>query len=283
MSIEITRRSVVQRHWEALLLALVFISGPGLVGCSTVPRSFSPEQPIAAKDFSHEAFAIALRVHVREGWIDYGGIAGDRLFSDYLRQLDGVDPNSLFSREHRLAFWINAYNAFAIKGILDGYSPMTLFGRYRYFIARGYQVGGETINLYDLEQKVLIPDFREPRIHFAIVCASRSCPKLQSWVYSTDKLDQQLEESAKGFVNDPTRNQFDRQQKLARLSMIFHWFREDFEAHSGSLLNYVKRYVADPDLARDLEAIPYKVEFLEYDWRLNGPPPGQISEYARPS
>ena len=280
MSIAIARESTVQR---TLLVALVFVTGSGLVGCSSVPRSFSPEQPIAAKDFSHEAFAEALGVHVREGWVDYGGIASDQRFSDYLRQLDRVDPNSLLAPEQRLAFWINAYNAFAIKGILDGYSPMTLFGRYRYFIARGYQVGGETINLYDLERKVLIPDFREPRIHFAIVCASRSCPKLQSWVYSADKLDQQLEETAKQFVNDPTRNQFDRQHKLARLSMIFYWFREDFEAHSGSLINYVKRYVADPDLARDLEAIPYKVEFLEYDWRLNGPPPGQVSEYARPS
>jgi hypothetical protein len=283
MGTEVTKQSFVERHRKALLVALVFVTASGLVGCSTVPRSFSPEQPIAANDFSHVAFAEALRLHVREGWINYGGIAGDQRFSEYLRQLDRVDPNSLFSHKHRLAFWINAYNAFAIKGILDGYSPMTLFGRYRYFIARGYRVGGERINLYDLEQKVLIPDFREPRIHFAIVCASRSCPKLQSWVYSADKLDQQLEESARGFVNDPTRNQFDRQRKLARLSMIFHWFRADFEAHSGSLINYVKQYVADPDLAHELEAIPYKVEFMEYDWRLNGLPSGQNSEYARPS
>ncbi|MGQ0810756.1 MAG: DUF547 domain-containing protein, partial [Nitrospiraceae bacterium] len=170
-------------------------------------------------------------------------------------------------------FWINAYNAFAIRGILDQYSPMTLIGRYRYFIARDYRVGGKTINLYDLERKLLIPDFREPRIHFAIVCASTSCPKLQPWAYRGDVLDRQLEEAARTFINDATRNRFDRRQRVAHLSMIFKWFTEDFEAQSGSLMNYVNRYLTDPELARDLEVTPYQIEFLEYDWSLNGPQP----------
>ncbi len=258
-------------RWMAALLALgILVSS--LVGCSTVPKSFNPAEPIITKDFSHQALDETLRIHVADGVVNYPAIAVDPKFRTYLMQLDRIDPTRLPTQQDRLAFWINAYNAFAIKGILDGYSPMTLWGRYRYFIARDHQVGGETINLYDLERKLLIPDFREPRVHFAIVCASSSCPKLQPWAYSIDKLDQQLEESARGFINDPTRNQFDRQQKIARLSMIFQWFREDFEAQSGSLLNYVQRYVTDPDLARELETIPYRVEFLEYDWRLNGPP-----------
>lgn len=261
-----------------LALALLLMAG-----CSTVPKSFNPTEPIGPTELSHRTFDELLRAHVVDGVVNYPGIMTDARFQAYLRQLDRVNPNSLPTQRDRLAFWINAYNAFAIKGILDGYSPMTLWGRYRYFIARDYQVGGETINLYDLERKLLIPDFREPRIHFAIVCASSSCPKLQSWAYSADKLNQQFEESARGFINDPTRNQFDRQQKIARLSMIFQWFREDFEAHSGSLLNYVKRYVADPDLARELETIRYRVEFLEYDWRLNGPPPREFTGNARPS
>ncbi|MGH7207419.1 MAG: DUF547 domain-containing protein [Nitrospiraceae bacterium] len=254
-----------------------------LAGCSTVPQSFNPAEPISPKDFSHQALDETLRFHVTDGVVNYPAIVVDSKFRTYLMQLDRVDPTSLPTQQDRLAFWINAYNAFAIKGILDGYSPMTLWGRYRYFIARDYQVGGKTINLYDLERKLLIPDFREPRIHFAIVCASSSCPKLQSRAYRADHLDEQLEQSARGFINDPTRNRFDRQRQIASLSLIFQWFREDFEAHSGSLINYVKRYVADPDLARELEAIPYKVEFLEYDWRLNGPPPRESVDHARPS
>lgn len=269
-------------HWMAVLLALGLLTG-SLTGCSTVPKSFNPTDAISPKNFSHHALDETLRIHVTDGVLNYAAISVDSKFQAYLRQLDRIDPNRLPTRQDRLAFWINAYNAFAIKGILDGYSPMTLVGRYSYFIARGYQVGGETINLYDLERKLLIPNFREPLIHFAIVCASRSCPRLQPWAYSADKLDQQLEESARGFINDPTKNQFDRQQKIARLSMIFKWFEEDFIAHSGSLINYVKRYVADPDLARELETASYRVEFLEYDWRLNGTPPNEGLGNARPS
>src|SRR5262249_15418853 len=152
MHIEMSRKSIVRRYWSAILVALVLVTGSELASCSTVPRSFSPAQPIAAKDFSYKAFAEVRRAHVTDRWVDYGGIADDQRFADYLRQVDRIDANSWLTREDRLAFWINAYNAFAIKGILDGYSPMTLFGRYRYFIARDYQVGGQTINLYDLER-----------------------------------------------------------------------------------------------------------------------------------
>lgn len=244
-----------------------------LAGCSTVPRSFHPMEPLSLRGFSHETFDGLLRAQVVDGVVNYPGIAADGRLEAYLRELDRIDPNSLPTREARLAFWINAYNAFAIKGILGGYSPSTLAGRYRYFISRDYRVGGETINLYDLERKLLIPDFREPRIHFAIVCASRSCPKLQAWAYRADKLNEQLDQSARAFVNDPTKNRFDREKKVAYLSMIFKWFEEDFASQTGSLLGYVKRYVADPDLARELDSIPYQVQFLDYDWGLNGLPP----------
>jgi hypothetical protein len=251
----------------ALVLLTVMI-----VGCSGVPRSFAPVDPLAPGAFSHQLFEDVLRAHVTDGVVNYPAIQHDARFGTYVRQLDQVDPNALPSREHRLAFWINAYNAFAIKGILDGYSPMTLWGRYKYFIGRAYQVGGQPINLYDLEQKLLIPDFREPRIHFAIVCASKSCPKLGTQTYTAERLGSQLDAAALAFVNDPIRNHFDRAKKVAYLSMIFKWFGADFAVQAGSLLTYVKRYVADQNLARELEAIPYRIEFLEYDWSLNGIP-----------
>jgi len=253
-----------------------------LAGCSIVPRSFHPIEPLAPHDFSHQTFDDLLRAHVADGAVDYPGLASDPRLPAYLQQLDRIDPNGLPTREDRLVFWINAYNAFAIKGILDGYSPRTLIGRYRYFIGRGYGVGGETINLYDLEQKLLIPDFREPRIHFAIVCASRSCPRLRPEAYQTSRLDAQLDDSARTFINDSGRNRFDRDRKVAVLSMIFKWFEADFAAEAGSLLGYVRRYVTDPELARDLETSSYRVEFLEYDWQLNGPPPKEMTHAGAP-
>lgn len=114
--------------------------------------------------------------------------------------------------------------------------------------------------------------FNEPRIHFAIVCASRSCPKLQPWAYDPDKLDGQLDQAARMFINDPSRNRFDREKRVARLSMIFNWFVQDFIAEAGSLIYYVKQFLEDQELVTDLELRPYRIEYLEYDWSLNGIP-----------
>jgi hypothetical protein len=239
-------------------------------GCSSAPRSFAPREPIPLSEFSAQYFDEVLHAHVKDGLVNYPAIAEDDRLQLFIWQLDRFNPNALPSRQHSLAFWINVYNAFAMKGILDGYSPQSVWGRYRYFIAHDYYVGGRPINLYNLERDLLIPDFRDPRIHFAIVCASRSCPKLASHVYAPDRLDEQLDDSARIFLSDPTRNRFDRTLKIAYLSKIFEWFEKDFAAHSGSLLKYVAQYVTDPEVARELNADRYRIEFLDYDWSLNG-------------
>ncbi|MGE0469197.1 MAG: DUF547 domain-containing protein [Nitrospira sp.] len=248
-------------------LAIVF------AGCSTIPTSFTPLNPIPPEEFSHKAFHDVVQAHVTDGSVDYPAIQSDARLPRYFGQLDRVNPNAFTTRNERLAFWINAYNAFAIKGILDKYSPTSYWGRYRYFIGRKYRIGGETINLYDLERKVLIAQFREPRIHFAIVCASLSCPKLQAWTYEPDQLEVQLDRVAREFINDPTRNHFDRVKKVASLSMIFKWFEEDFMRAAGSVLVYITRYVNDPELVQDLMQSEYRIEYIEYDWNLNGIPP----------
>jgi hypothetical protein len=229
--------------------------------------------PIRATEFSHKVFGEVLAAHVKDGVVDYPQIQADDRLPAYLAQIDRVDPNDFATRNERLAFWINAYNAFAIKGILEGYSPVSYVGRYRYFIGQTYRVGGEAINLYDLERKVLVEQFREPLIHFVIVCASLSCPKLQPWPYQPDLLAHQLDEAARVYINDPARNRFDRENKVAWLSKIFDWFGPEFVQAAGSLLSYVARYVDDPELVRELTESNYRVEYLEYDWSLNGIPP----------
>lgn len=245
-----------------------------LAGCVAYPAAFTPRQPIAPDQYSHRQFEEVLREHVhQDGMVDYPAIAKDVRFTSYVAQLDHVDPNAFPTKEERLAFWINAYNAFAIQGILDGFSPQSLWGRYEYFIKCRYRVGGEETNLYDLERSILIKQFHEPRIHFAIVCASRSCPKLRAEAYSAADLRDQLDAQARDFINDPSKNQFDGIGRTARLSKIFDWYDDEFIAHSGSLGEYVARYVTDPELRRDLAANRYDVEFIRYDWRLNGPAP----------
>lgn len=255
--------------------ARVALTAVLIAGCSGVSPTFNPTAPLAPGEFSHRSFEQVLETHVRDGLVNYQTIQADPRFIQYLAQLDRVDPNA-FSREDRLALWINAYNAYAIKGILDGYSPSTIIGRYRYFIGREYRIGGETLNLYDLERQVLIAKFHEPRMHFAIVCASASCPKLQPWVYEGAHLSSQLDQVARLFINDTVRNRFDRTTKTASLSMIFKWFEGDFAGSSGSILDFIAQFVDDPQLAEDLRQAGYQVEFLEYDWSLNGIPPAEM-------
>ena len=222
---------------------------------------------IAWADSDHALFDPLLKQHVKDGVVDYPAIGSDPAFGRYIKEL--AAPLSTTDKNEQLAFWINAYNAFAIKGILDGRSPSTFFGRVGYFKKAKYQIGGQKINLYDLERDVIIP-FGEPRIHFAINCASGSCPKLLSEIYTADQLEQQLETSAKDFIADASRNRFDRKKKIAYLSKIFDWFEKDFREHSGSVQKYVAQYVKDPKLAAELRNDKYKVKYLDYDWSLNG-------------
>ena len=259
-------------RWFGMILLLVI-----LAGCSSTPRTFQPADPIAPDRVSHQAWDRIVRAHVRDGHVDYSAIQADGRLTGYLRELNRIDPTQLARRHEQLAFWINAYNAFAVQGILDHYSPMTLWGRYRYFIGRDYRVGGTTINLYDLERQVLIEQFHEPLMHFAIVCASTSCPKLQPWAYQPEQLDRQLVQVAKAFINDPTRNRFDPTQKVASLSMIFHWFEKDFAAAAGSVLAYIACYIDDPELAKELTQPGYRIEYLDYDWSLNGIAPKEMA------
>ena len=242
------------------------------VSCAGAPTTFEPSDSIPMKHFSAGMFGDILRDHVRDGDVDYPAIRKDLRFADYLALLNRVDPNQ-FSRDDGFAFWINAYNAFAIQGILDGLTPAPYLGWYRYFHGREYQVGGRRLTLSVLEHDIIRKQFREPRMHFAIVCASSSCPKLQSWAYQGEQLNQQLDRVAREFINDSSRNRFDRASKTLYLSKIFGWFTEDFEAEAGSLPKYLARYVADAELAKELMVIPYRIEYLEYDWSLNGRPP----------
>jgi len=146
-----------------------------------------------------------------------------------------------------------------------------VLGRLRYFKLQDWALDGRRISLEDLEQRVLRP-LREPRIHFAIVCASRSCPVLRPEAYTAAKLEAQLDDQARTFVNDPSRNRFDKGTKTAHLSEIFKWFDEDFRG-AGSVQRYLARYVADPDVARDLANDAYTIAWIDYDWALNGTPP----------
>ena len=211
-----------------------------------------------------------LRDNVRNGVVNYPAFQGNAAFRKYVEDLG--KPAKLASKEETLAYYINAYNALAIAGILDGLSPSSLLGRARYFKYKEWPLNGQSITLYDLEHKVIRP-LSEPRIHFAIICASKSCPFLRSEAYTAARLDAQLDEQARQFVNDPFRNRFDVASRTANLSEIFKWFDEDFRGPAGSPQKYIARYAKDPEAAKLLAGDGFKVEWIDYDWSLNGTPP----------
>lgn len=224
--------------------------------------------------FSHDLFQTVISQHVVDGTVDYPAIHDDDNYQAYISTLANkvLFKNSI----EELSYWINAYNALAIKGILDGRSPESFFGKVGYFYNATYKVNGITTNLYDLEHDIIIP-LGEPRIHFALNCASASCPRLNDTVYQPDKLEQQLEQAATNFINDKTRNRFNLQTKTAYISKIFDWFEDDFAKHSGTVQNYLALYVTDKQVSNALANTEFKIEFLEYDWSLNGIPPGPSS------
>jgi Protein of unknown function, DUF547 len=276
------RRATELRAKESVSAWVWIVLFTGMIGtgCSSVPKRFTPSNPIDPAQVSHQMLNDVLQTHVRDGFVNYPEIQSDQRFAAYLALLDRVNPSALPSERDQLTFWINAYNACAIEGILDGYSPKPYIGWYRFFKMRTNGIGGVPLSLSDLEHEILRKQFHEPRIHFAIVCASSSCPKLPSWAYDATQLDQQLDLAARAFINDPTRNRFDRQQRTAFLSKIFDWFEDDFVMRAGSVPQFVAHYVDDADLARDLAGGLLRIAYLDYDWSLNGLP---LKETARAS
>jgi hypothetical protein len=223
-----------------------------------------------AQALDQAPFDVLLRANVKAGVVNYPGFQDNPAFRKYIDELG--KPAKLDGKVETLAYYINAYNALAIQGILEGLSPSSLFGRARYFKIKEWPLNGQSITLDDLEHKILKP-LGEPRVHFAIICASKSCPFLRSEAYTPAKLDAQLDEQARQFVNDPFRNRFDKATRTANLSEIFKWHDEDFRGPAGSPQKYIARYVADPDVAQALAGDAYKVEWIDYDWNLNGTPP----------
>ena len=221
-------------------------------------------QQLSLEDFSQQ-----LQAHVNDGRVDYGKFSGNAAQDHFVEQIGRFDLDSTADNREKLVFYINAYNALAIQGILNGRSPKSFFGKVGFFYNEKFLVAGKKINLYDLEHEY-IRKLDEPRIHFALVCAAQSCPKLRSEAYAVDNLSRQFDENARDFINDPSKNRFDKTGKVAHLSKIFKWFEEDFTATGKTLQEYIAPYVADEQVAAELAANNYKIKYMKYDWQLNG-------------
>jgi len=210
-----------------------------------------------------------LLTHVRRGYVDYTRLRRDPRLDSFIEQLANADSASVAGKDERKSLLINAYNAYAIRGILDGESTRSQSRRRRFFNRYRFELMGETSTLQEIEHQQLRP-MGDPRIHFAIVCASLSCPRLSSRAYVPERLDEQLEDAARDFINDPTRNRFELERGEAWVSPIFDWFDEDFAATDGSVPAFLARYVDAPDVAERLSEKQLRLRYDRYDWGLNG-------------
>ena len=228
-----------------------------------------------------DAYARLLKAHVRTGMVsgiklslvDYGAVKIDPDYARTLGALAEARPGSLASDAERIAFWVNAYNLAAIKAVLDRYPAGSikdggslLSPIWKKKLAT---VGGAAYSLDDIEHGILRKMFKEPRVHFAIVCASLSCPDLRAEPYDPARLDAQLDEQATAFLSNATKGvQAGGDGRTARVSSIFKWFAGDFSA-SGGVAAFI-RAKAGPELSAKLGALTDAgLSYLDYDWSLN--------------
>jgi len=206
---------------------------------------------------------------VREGieltLVDYRGVKDDPGFAEMARRLEELSLLTLKGGEDALAFWINAYNFLAIKLVAENYpvkSIKDIGSIFRSVWKRpAGKIGGMDYTLHEIEHEILRKNFSEPRIHFAIVCASLSCPDLPGEVFLPGRLEEQLDKSTSAFLARPAKG-VRREGDRLLVSRIFGWFEEDFAA-AGGVLAFIRRYLPG------LEGKDYAIEYLPYNWNLN--------------
>ncbi len=226
---------------------------------------------IAAPQPDTAAFDAVLQARAKNGGYDYAGTTGQdkKRLAAYLANLGDASPASM-TPDERKAFYINAYNAAAISTVLERYPTKSILDIDGAFKTIPHRVGGEMLTLDAIENK--LREANDSRIHYAIVCASRSCPPLAARAYVAQGLSAALDRQGREFANDASKNQIDRAKGRAALSKIFFWNRKEFERDgSGSLLKEVSKFVADPATASWLAGLAKEPEFLDYDWALNQP------------
>lgn len=214
-----------------------------------------------AQTVDHSLWSSILKKHVsNNGNVNYRTLKSDSIkLKSYINQLSQNSPNKNWSKEETLAYWINAYNALTIDLILKNYPVKSIKDIKNPWKQRLWDFGKNNYNLDEIEHDIL-RNMNEPRIHFAIVCASYSCPKLQNEAFVAEKLDLQLTKATKEFLADKNRNEIT--ENNIQISKIFDWFSKDF-TKNGSLIDFLNLYTKvniSPNA---------KKRYKDYNWALN--------------
>ncbi len=245
---------------------LKYLFGPPMVTLREAHQSRSD-----GPAFDHSAFDALLRKHVDDdGWVDYEGLRSDAASLDtYITSLRDA-PFADLGRDEKLALFINAYNAFTLRLILDHYPIKSIksIPSAKRWNAKRWRLGTMTLSLNELEHEQITPNFAEPRIHFALVCAAISCPKLRNEAYRAERIEEQLDDQARyvhahdrWLIHEPDANR-------VRLTKLYDWYGADFDQTADSVLNFAARYSSPLSAALEVAKQP-RIEWIDYDWTLN--------------
>lgn len=230
-------------------------------------------------DHEHTLFAEILDRHlVQDGLrssVDYSALKSDRaVLDEYLIRLSKVSMGffNTFSETEKLAFLINAYNAFTLKLIVDNY-PVSSIKKIGGIFSTPWEIKffsllGRPLSLDQIEHEMIRAWFSEPRIHFALVCASKGCPALRYEPYVPSRIYEQLEDATKKFLKDEGRNRYAPDERTLYLSSIFDWYKEDFQKFPNATQGFVAKYYLDNGMEKN-DILSSKISFLSYDWTLN--------------
>jgi len=270
----------------ALLLS-VFVTSKLVRAEDHLPIVFAKgelaKQRAAAAEFDHSHTIWSKILHevvVQDGvksGVKYSALrSSPKELQRYIYSLSDVTKSqfSKFTEAQKLSFLINAYNAFTVTLIINNYPVSSIKKIGGWFSTpwkiQFFKLFGELHSLDDIEHEMIRKWFDEPRIHFALVCAAKSCPPLRNEAYVADRLEDQLHDAAKNFLNDNDRNYFDPATSTLHFSSIFKWYGSDFDKKHGSAQRFAAPFIADSEgQAATIAAESTAIEFLPYDWSLN--------------
>ena len=230
----------------------------------------------AAQNLDYTMYDSMLKKYVSDGTVDYLKWKKNDLvtFEQYINSLAKVSLTNLNENEQK-AFWINAYNALTIYAVLKHIPANGLLAKVfsvqmvlGFFDKITYSVAGETLTLNDIEKEKLRAAFHDPRVHFVLVCASRSCPKIQNASFMAEDLEERLDSAARNFIQDVSRNRLDQKNNVFYLSEIFRWYDSDFIASAATVMDFIKKYTGK-EASEYISTHTVKIQYLFYDWLVN--------------
>ncbi len=249
------------------IVSLIFALFLSIQSCSAIEAPTSTASPV-----SHATWDKLLKKHVNgSGFVDYGGFKKDQAaLKMYLNLLEKNAPAKSWSNDEKLAYWINAYNAFTVQLILDnadkGITSIKDIGSKIKvpFVNTPWDVkfitiGGKKMDLNNIEHGIIRKEFNEPRIHFALVCAAKSCPPLRNEAFVANRLEKQLQEQGVKFMNDTSKNKIT--PKSAQITKILDWYGGDFKKSKADIINDYSKVKVSKDAT---------ITYMDYNWSLNG-------------